>query len=179
MILTIANKLTSLLPQAKCNISNLKSPNQYFHYPHYKLSINGSSLGKAPFLSPFTSEGCSGLTAGIAACAALWRVFPWKIQGNLMVQGFRQQEGKKIKHIQSSFPLSFGNSRKIRNRSWILTCFASFEQEWSWWEGFSLKGESAPVPHSPPGSDKRYLTQSPPRSRIWSLKPTEWSPELD
>lgn len=66
----------SLLPQAKRNISKLKSSNQYFHYPHYKLSINGGSLGEAPSLSPFTSEHCSGLTAGIADCAALWRMFP-------------------------------------------------------------------------------------------------------
>lgn len=141
----------SLLPQAKCNISELKIPNQYFHYPHYKISINGSSVGKAPSLSPFTSECCSGLTAGIAGCAAFWRVFPLEITGEpaLLLQGFRKKEGKKIRHTQSSFPLSCRHSRKVRNRSWILICFASFEQEWSWWEGFSLKGESASRPHSP------------------------------
>lgn len=80
----------SLWPQAKRNISKLKSPNRYFHYLHYKLPINGISLGKAPSFSPCTSKCCSGLTAGVTGCVALWRVFSLEMPGKAAGSGLRK-----------------------------------------------------------------------------------------
>lgn len=112
----------SLWPQAKHNISKLKSPNQYFHYLHYKFSINGSSLGKAPSFSPCTSEGCCGLTAGTAGCTAIKEsVFLRKGWETCWFWASEGEKGRKQGSSQSSFPLSFGRSGKIRNRSWQTT----------------------------------------------------------
>lgn len=93
----------SLQPWAKCNISKLKSPDQYFHYLHYKLSINGSSLGKAPSFSPCTSECCSGLTAGIAGCTAVWRVFSSGMARSLLVHSFGKWIGDKAREQPEVF----------------------------------------------------------------------------
>lgn len=101
----------ALWPQAKRNISKLKSPNQYFHYLHYKLSINGSSLGKAPSFSPCTSECCSGLTAGTVGCMALGKVFSLEMAEKPAGSGLwkaRREERKGAARPLFLFPLGTG-----------------------------------------------------------------------
>lgn len=126
----------SLWPQAKCGISKLESPNQYFHYLHYKLPINGSSLGNAPSFTPCTSECCSRLTAGIPGSMALWRVvFLRNGQESCWFRASESERGRKQGSSQSSFCLSFRPTGKIRNRSWEPTHLPC-----ELWAGMKLAG---------------------------------------